>query len=154
MFEKVESLKVLQQIIRGNGGGTGVAVRVAGDEIRKFKIKEFKICCMDEEVVVEGICLDMPKSHLMTLEALHEAFVSDGKYWVKPSFVYRNKGDCARALANSRISHLAEKIDAGEKRYAQLMHEAIIEHKSNAMLHDRMDSMMSELRKTKWFREQ
>jgi len=152
MFEELTDIERIRKVVRGNGGGTGVAVWCPGEETRKFKIRRLDVHMEADSARIVGVELDMPKSIAMSLEALKDARLDGETYWVKPEKVYRNKGDCARAVAKERIHHVKEKvkreiekIDSLDSSLSGLKTE--LDYQQN-----RLDRMMAGYNGKKWFR--
>lgn len=152
MFENVKSSEELQKFITGNGGGNGVAVMLSGGIVQKYKVKSFYTVCTGDSFIVVGVELDAPKSVLMNITAAHGGLKNGDRYWVSPSVVYRNKGECARGNAWNRIHHYEDKIASKTEELKTLdSNRSAIESEMEDAARKK-DGLLVEFRKNKWFR--
>ena len=132
--------------------GHGYAVRCMDGRICKFKAKAVKVVYGVLGPEVTGIELDMPS--YVRNQFPKSFFVKDGDhYWMHPVFLYRNKGDCARAEAKERLSELESRLleaEQGAKSHADMAKSM---ERRAAEAKDKLDKAGEEFRKMKWWRE-
>lgn len=132
--------------------GHGYAIRCMNGRICKFKVRAVDVIYGENGPAVKGIELDMPD--YVRIQFPKCMFTEHaGHYWINPVFLYRNKGDCARAEAKERLAKLESRLLEAEQDAKSHTDMAKCMERRAAEAKDNLDKAGEEFRKMKWWRE-
>ncbi len=102
---------------------------------------------------IDGVELDMPE--WMANQFTDGISVKkDGcHFWMNPSLLYRNKGECARAKARENIGYVNAKIENMEQELESLSKSRDEKTFELLQLEKRRSELVSSYGKEKWFLE-
>ena len=104
--------------------GRGVAIRHPNGLVKKHKILSLKLYCDKEGARIKGVELDMTKPDLMQFTNKDVVWSENGHSFFHPIFLYRNKGECARAYAEEEIERLEKNAALWKGEYEASMTRA------------------------------
>lgn len=131
--------------------GNGVAIRCPDWEIRKFKVLKVLTHFDGERTVLDGVELDIPSHMEYGFLATHVAEKFNDICWINPSRLFRNKGDCARDVADGELEELKRKIKTNSDLRKIRENDIASIDRTLKELKKKLGNKMNELDKKKWF---
>ena len=131
--------------------GMGVAIECPDNVVRKFKIASALTIWEKDGQKLKWIELDVPmymQAYWAKCGWLQEFC---GRWWINPKLVFKNKGECARAIYHEKltsiensIASLKELVEEQDKKQAQI--GQLLSEKQS-----KMEELLNSARKSKWF---